>query len=349
MEKARARPHIARRRLWLFRLSALVLSIAAASLVAEVGLRLAGYGRRYANPVSSFHEPDDVACYRGKPHFVGRFKKRGFDVVIAHDEWGFRRQEHQREPASGANHVFVLGDSYTWGWGVAQGRVFTDQMSLHMPGHRVHNLGLSASGTVQQFAVFDRHVRDRLQPGNIVVVAFVGNDFSDNVNACLRGEVVDGEVRTVGPVQIESELKDRLKDSSYLFNLLAFTVDRAKARWRQREGARRVILGDGKHELPRLADDSPEIVVTRHYLAKLKKACEEKGARLTVVSISWDTQLLELTESLAIETLDMIPRLEAAREAGEIGEWTLPHDSHWNEAGHALAGKLIAEWLVTRG
>jgi hypothetical protein len=105
----------------LFILTTLFLSVGAACLVTEFSLRLTGYDRKYVNPLHSFHERDSRIGYRGKANFTGRFHGHEFDVVISHDEHGFRK--HETPSPSNPNHrVFVLGDSFTWGWGVAQGK-----------------------------------------------------------------------------------------------------------------------------------------------------------------------------------------------------------------------------------
>ena len=106
----------------LFILLALGSSFAFACGIAEVGLRIAGYDRTYVNPLHSFHERDPRVGYCGKPDFVGRFYSTQFDVVVAHDSDGFRRQEVRNKASDPANRIFVLGDSYVWGWGVGQGQ-----------------------------------------------------------------------------------------------------------------------------------------------------------------------------------------------------------------------------------
>jgi hypothetical protein len=51
--------------------------------------------------MSSFFEPDGELGCHGKAYFVGRLRRADFDVVVAHDENGFRRSE---SPADQAAH-----------------------------------------------------------------------------------------------------------------------------------------------------------------------------------------------------------------------------------------------------
>jgi hypothetical protein len=166
------------RRRWLLRLAAVGAGLLLALLAGEIALRVVGYDRSYFNPLHSFHEADPFLGHRGRPGFEGRFRRPEFDVTVAHDEHGFRRHEHARPRTPGDTAVLVFGDSFTWGWGVSQGEVFTDQMHARLPGHTVKNFGLNSSGTAQQFLIFERYGLDGLQPGDHVVVMFSNNDFS---------------------------------------------------------------------------------------------------------------------------------------------------------------------------
>ena len=126
----------------IYRAAALVLSLAVACISGELGLRLAGYSQTYLNPFSSFHEYDPALGCRGKANFSGRFRQADFDVVVAHNDLGFRRQEQHPELPVPSHNVFVLGDSFVWGYGVGQSEVITDQMSTRL--RRMGSLGPAA-------------------------------------------------------------------------------------------------------------------------------------------------------------------------------------------------------------
>ena len=207
------------------------LGLVAACGIVELGLRVAGYGRNYTNPMGSFFEPDgDLGCH-GKANFVGRFRRTDFDVVVEHDENGFRRNESPVDPAARHN-VYVLGDSFVWGYGVGQHDLLTNQMQRLLSGRRVHNLGLIGAGTVQEYLIFQKYVVDRLRPGDTVVLVFFSNDFGDNVGRHSSGRVYatidDGQIRLVPPAPVSTmrQWKNWMKDASYLFNLVTYCTDR---------------------------------------------------------------------------------------------------------------------------
>jgi lysophospholipase L1-like esterase len=336
--------------------------IASAMLVGELALRIAGFSPIHVNPLNSFHEPHPLVGYRGKPAFSGRFRRSEFDVNIKHDENGFRKQEFQQAMEKSNHRVLIFGDSFTWGWGVDQGKVFTDQMNKWMPGYHIRNFGLNASGTVQQFSIFESFARNIVQPGDTVVLAFVYNDFTDNVNRPLRAEVRNGQVRRVGPTQLLGAKRSfDLKHVSYLYNYVVFSAAVLKATLEEQRARRKV---------PRLIDLNGrrnELVVAQHFLAEFSRAVEEKHARFLVVYVPQQGEINETAkpderdsrneaiyrkafqtcaESLKLRTLDLLPYFLEAKKLRPEERLTFGRDKHWNESGHALAAKVIAEYIL---
>jgi lysophospholipase L1-like esterase len=358
------------RRKTVFRLLALGLSFTLACGVAEVGLRIAGYGRSYVSPFRSFHVRDPVLGWRGKPSFTGRMVQRDFDVQVTHDEHGFRQPAHATTPSEGQRNVYVLGDSFIWGWGVGQGQVVTDHLQSRLPGVRVHNLGLCASGTAQQYVLFQERLYPQLRPGDTVLVGFFVNDYGDNVGrnepGCLYATLQKGDVHLVPPDGTACDL----------FNLLTYAWDRGKLVFDAWKGeARSSAPPSSQSDLP--AEDftayaeSPEVQITKYYLGEFRKACAERQAEFLVAYIpspgelgedaahpdyqprpeqlSRERQaLLRYTEGEGIPTLDLLPPFLRAKERGQCQRVTFPHDMHWNAAGHAVAAEIIAAFLTAR-
>ena len=137
--------------------------------------------------MGSFFEPDNSIGCHGKPNFTGRFRRSDFDVVVEQDESGFRRGEAIASPPDG-HEIYVLGDSFVWGYGVGQHDLMTNQMARRL-GRPVHNLGLIGAGTVQEYFIFEKHVTPHVRPGDTVVLLFFNNDFGDNIGKHLKGRV----------------------------------------------------------------------------------------------------------------------------------------------------------------
>jgi hypothetical protein len=360
-----------------FRILAVMLSTGAACGFAELTLRAIGYSRSYVCPFGAFHKADPVLGWRGKPNFSGWWRAGDFDAFIVQTEHGFRKQEHRKEASQTQNTVFVLGDSFVWGWGTSQGENFADQMNLLMPTEQVENFGLAGTGTVAQYAIFEMHVQSRLRAGDTVLLAFFGNDFTDNVDrnhdGALHAEVRDGEVRLVPPLpgNWQTELVSQMKDWSYLFNFVAYCGDRYyDSRKRARMIGRRPTPPGGTASPPPVfSDDSPEVQVTRCYLEKFKNACSERQARLVIAYIPGHGELGEdefcamedlslpeqigyrnaffrCTDQLGIETIDLLPYLVEAKKTGRLDRATYPHDLHWNKNAHVVAAEAISAVLL---
>jgi hypothetical protein len=331
------------------------------ALVGEAALRLAGYSPVYYNPLHSFHEAHPLVGYRGKPGFVGRFRRPEFDVTIAHRENGFRRHEYENRGAKVRHRVLVFGDSFTWGWGVGQGKVFTDRMNQLMPEYQVMNFGLNATGTVEQFTLFEAYGRALLQSGDTVVLMFDNNDFSDNLEGYLRAEVKDGQVRRVGPKGYLPEALVRLKHMSYFVNFVIYSADVLKETVKRSRAEKRAV------KLVTLGDDSPEVIIAKHFLSEFKSAVENKNANFVAAYIPGQRELGEslspsedgrkndqafrktffaCADALAIPTIDLLPHFLEARKSGQHEAFTFRHDSHWNENGHAVAARVISDFIL---
>ena len=361
---------LSRGRVAAFRLGAVLFALSAACAIAEVGLRAFGYTRSYTNPGGSFHEPHPLVGSRGKPNFCGRLRQRDFDVVIRHNELGFRQQETYPEMTAAKHDAYILGDSFVWGYGVGQDDAFSNRLSRLLPDRRVHNFGLAGSGTVEQYLIFRHYVYDALRPGDTVVLAFFGNDFGDNVGRFddrVHAAVEGGEIKLVYPPPPSAWLrvKSKLKDVSALFNLAAFCIDRAwtpsavTVRAQRNSPALEKIAKD-------TSDDSPQVKITRHFLAELKHDCDSRQVRLIVAYVPGQSELGEddvsstedlapaenpayraaffrIAAALGLETLDLLPDMLAAKRADAARRLTFEHDFHWNPHGHEIAARTIAE------
>ncbi len=356
----------------LFPLLALGLGLLAACGMAELLLRAFGYGRNYTNPMSSFFEPDSELGCHGKANFVGRFRRADFDALVEHDEYGFRCSTSPIDQAA-RHDVYVLGDSFVWGYGVGQQDLLTNQMAQRLSGLRVHNLGLIGAGTVQEYLIFQKHVVDRLRPGDTVVLVFFGNDFGDNVGLHGNGRVyatIDrGQVSLVAPrpASAMQQWKSWMKDRSYLFNLVTYCADcfqdgRCMKNLPQR--TTRHLPSPEKIEADS-CDISPAVQITRHYVLALKDACRAKQVHFLVVNVPGQAELGEddvtstsdlclseeiacrqaferMVSALAVDTVDLMTPMLAAKRTGRFERLTFAHDFHWNPVGHTIAAETIA-------
>jgi SGNH hydrolase-like domain, acetyltransferase AlgX len=353
----------------LFVALSIVFGLLTGGVITEVALRVGGYSPMYVNPLNAFHEGDPIVGYRGRPNFAGKFRRPEFDVVVAHNEKGFRKHEYQQPQNSNDRKIMVFGDSFVWGWGVGQGMVFTDRMSQLMKGYQVMNFGLAASSTVQQFALFEAYGKQQIRSGDTVVLTFFGNDFTDNLApGFLHAEIRNGEVRRVGPDRLlaSGKTSNPLR-KSYAFNLTAFSVNAMKATLKRRRAL------DRASTLIQVGAESPEVAIARYFLAEFHRAVAEKGASFIAVYVPMQGELGEASEvsekalsetslkneqayrraffacaeALGIVTIDLLPHFLAAKRSGRYERFTYVRDLHWNDSGHELAAQVIADFILS--
>jgi lysophospholipase L1-like esterase len=108
------------------------------------------------------------------------------------DERGFRRPDPATEARRRPGHrlALALGDSLTFGWGVAEGQTFPAQLerllALRCPaaGGRavtVHNAGIGNSNTAMEMQRYRQRIRPYLHPDWVIVGYFANDPEPDTV------------------------------------------------------------------------------------------------------------------------------------------------------------------------
>jgi len=325
----------------------------------EAVLRVAGYSPTYVNPLNSFHGGDKQLGWVGIPSFTGRFHKKDFDVLISMNEKGFRKLQSKIQPSPGARSVMFLGDSFTWGWGVSQGNVFTDYLQNELgPGFRVINCGVNSYGTVQE-----KILLQQLLPVDkpiAVGVMFCFNDFDDNVNRskldrpyCTleSGKVVLHNSPVAHPI---GGIFSRLMRNSYAVSFLAYYSNQLNQ-----------VIKDNipGHAANRgLKSPAPSIelkMIMEHTLSEMKATSQSNGARLFVVYIPLAAELdssyisvylpamREICAKLEIDFLNPTECMRAVYpETGPKGEpLYFTNDGHWTAEGHRIAALVIRDYI----
>ena len=160
-----------------------LLSIAIGAFLAlasvEIGMRVLGI----SYPI--FFVPHPVAGARMRPNLKAWYTLEGQGFIEV-NSIGFRDVEHEKTKPDGEFRIALLGDSYTGAmqvpfedtyWSVAR-RALADCEALSGRTPVPMNFGLSGIGTAQQLEILRSFVWD--YDPDLVVLAFVSNDFTDN-------------------------------------------------------------------------------------------------------------------------------------------------------------------------
>jgi hypothetical protein len=209
---------------------ALSFGVMVSFVCGELIFRVIGYSPEFVNPSGSFHQHDPELGFIGKPKFSGIFHTTDFNIPVSYNQHGFRHTHKQN--SSTERTLYILGDSYGWGWGVKPGKSISDYIATEFPNWNVINYSLPGYGTLQQKMVFDRFVQANLKNDDAVMILHFGNDFDDNVrktadNAphAYLSETGEVNISLPPPERWSSGLKQKLKDTSYFYNYLAYVIN----------------------------------------------------------------------------------------------------------------------------
>lgn len=82
------------------------------------------------------------------------------------------------EPTPDRSRLMIVGDSYSFGFGVSNEETYAYQLAARMPDWDVMNLAVSATGTDQQHLMYE-HYGEKFKP-NIVLLGFYVLDYNRN-------------------------------------------------------------------------------------------------------------------------------------------------------------------------
>lgn len=130
----------------------------------------------------------------GKVNFDSRFEydatvgwKNAANINIVVKDQGSIRTNSQgmrndtdfaQESTPGKRRLMIVGDSYSFGFGVSNEETYAYQLARLMPDWEVMNLAVSATGTDQQYLTYERQ-GEKFKP-NIVLLGFYLLDYNRN-------------------------------------------------------------------------------------------------------------------------------------------------------------------------
>ena len=278
-------------------LMGVVMGVLLAGLGTEVTLRVTDAVPEVESPLSGSHQSDAYLGWSGKPNLRLRFRRPEFDALVEHDAEGWRQPKPPR-PAVPTSRILVLGDSFTWGWGVSQGQVFTDLLQAALPATvAVYNRSVPGFGTAQEYLLLQRELAARVY--DAVVLMFYMNDLSDNISS-RQGrrpyfELVDGDLRPRNqPARpVINPVGQFLREHSRAYAFAQFRAGVAEAALLRR-GERRTRVPDGasgrlprraglrRHRAPARRDAAPGAPTRSPVLPGLHSAAQRDRARRPV-------------------------------------------------------------------
>lgn len=298
---------------------------------------------------------DPLLGHRLRPH--GRGVAITSDFVVSYDvnSDGFRDREYQLKRTAGRTRVAALGDSFTFGEGVALGSRFTDVLNKELPQQETINMGVPGWGIDQAISGY-RLLGERFQPD--VVCLFInypdilrpGPDFR---TLSIVPQVTESNSETLyldRATQKSLQLNSRFVDHSVLLSWMTF-------QWKLFRLRTSLVSNDSTHWQGMVTSQLLQGESTlrtepkyQHLLQNIRDFAAYlavSGTQLLVINIEPSNRLdLESGElPPTIEYLNLTPQLIARSEKNKL---RFTFDRHFNPETHKAIGMLLAEYFRKR-
>lgn len=287
----------------------------------------------------------------GRAGFNGHFAQNNgdFRVRIRVNDFGLRNPEPIEE-ADGL--IWVVGDSYTFGWGVEQNEIYSSVIArvLGMATYNVASPGTNVCGYQALIARMPAKVRPRA----VVVGLTLENDVSlyDCKKAGRQSATQGGEAALLNPSL--SGLKGLLTKHSAFYNIAVTAMKRVPIinEWLVRLG-----LAAREHvDKKTLKADAIDAMAERTAgeLVRLRDILAP-GTPLVVLLIPARFDIRDgapvhrrlrqaVIKELSKQGLAFIDPFEDFKRAG-FQPTHFAHDGHWSVRGHEIAGRAAADGL----
>lgn len=236
------------------------------------------------------------------PNVSGLHRRDGFAVYIEQNQFGLRGPKAMRkERLPTQQRTLVLGDSYVWGYGVDQDKVFTEP-AVHGSEMELINFGVSGYGTDQAYLLYQREGIS-FDVDEVVLVFTPYNDVENNLSS--RQYDHDKSYFTLKHQELElhtEHLRENYAQTiintvwaeSRVINVI-FTAYRAFHNWQILKKTKGGTATPGTGPLGPSAVSSRDqegIALTMRIIAKLRDAVLATGAKFSVVFVPYKPHIL---------------------------------------------------------
>ncbi len=355
------------RRRGLFNGLALMLGCTLAVLVGETALRLLPSGRvpHSSSERELFCRFDPELGWAPVENVTGFHTGVNRPALVHQNQFGLRGPDDMRltRTAGGPRRILVLGDSYVWGFGVDQARLFSQ---VHRPGVEFLNLGVSGYGTDQEYLLYLR-LGVRFTVDEVVVALTPYNDIQNNLETAQYGYPkprfeLEGERLVLHAANVRERrprtLRLWLRRNSRVYALLRNGwLAGERVLWSRQSGT----ASSTASRAPLVAADITErdrrgVELTVAILRQLRDAAASHGAAFSVVSVPykphvdqrvpWNHPLVPLlAEQLGHAGVRCREPYSVFLQAAQAGAHLFNHsDNHFSSEGHALFARFLADW-----
>lgn len=330
---------------------------------------------------SPYYRSDETLGWRPRENVLGVHNQEwSFATTFRTNSRGLRDREYSIEKPNGVTRIVVIGDSFTWGWGVGDQEIYTEIVEASLKGVEVINLGVTAFDTAQEFRYLE--VEGMKYAPDIVLLGFCLNDIFTNDTSWKRPVQEDGGLMGVDePLFLKvkrfisthsalySFIIERINTNKDLVNLLVkLKLKSELAGYEELDINLRPALKVYPEKLEQLLEH------TKARLLDIKRFLDERGVRFIIAFLpslqSVDEKafhhaiaytrfnpedfeiekpyrlLEEFAQAQGIEVIN--PLSSFKRKHNEDARLFLNRDMHFNALGHELLAHEILAYLRQR-
>jgi hypothetical protein len=309
------------------------------------------------NGSRTFWRYDERLGWSHRPGATGVHRHPDFAARVETSAQGLRDRVYPEARVPGLCRMLVLGDSFTWGFGVDREQIWHERIEARHPDWEIVNAGVAGYATDQQLLYLEERGL-ALRP-DVVLLLFHPNDLLENGEHSTSGYYKpyfelgpDGDLALrqvpVPPGTPEQRLDRWLHFHTYLlyrlYHARKFIAAAREERARAAE-APAPLRPDAKRAVANKYD--VDLTLTLKLLGRIDERVRESGARFLLVSVPIsDPPLGRLQEGLRALGIAHLGLDLAFRRQRDI---RFPGDPHWTPHGHEIAADAVEAFLADQG
>ena len=332
------------KRSWKFYLKYFIFLIVLLFFAGEITVRFMGY-TAWEKPSQSFRtasgesyfEPDALLGYRGKP---GAFEailadSLHFNVLHGADGWRISQPANFLDTLK-RKEVWVLGCSFTHGFGVEDSATYVWKLQEQFPNVRFLNFGMDGYGTSQNLLLFKQLLKENRPLPALVMLAYGGFHNQRNTSNMYWRKVLSGR-----------EVANGLRYPHYRF---APDADTLQLGYSQLEYSPFPLMQWSAlmhfAEMKRNNAEDSQLQsrrVTEYLISMMREKCREKAIPMLIAGIYRHPDTHQMLGQF--ENDEIISVHDFSQDHDDPKLRILPSDGHPNAMGHGLIAQEIADFI----
>ena len=329
---------------------------------------------------SSYYQKDETLGWLPRKNVHGVHNQSGsFSTTFQTNSRGLRDRDYPPTKSKNFRRIIVLGDSFTWGWGVGDQEIYTEVLESRLKNAEVINLGVTAFGIPQEFRYLQQEGM-QYDP-DIVLLALCLNDIETPATTTQNTEQTTKSQENQDENSF-AKLKRYLSSHSSLFTFIMGRINANKSlvNWLVQVGVKGDLAGYEKLDInirPMLKVYPEELHLafeqTKSNLLHMKEFLYNRGVRFVVIlipslqSVEDETAFAQSIAYLKFDTDDfdtekpyrllqefgkendievLSPLVSFKRTHQQKTKLFLNRDMHFNALGHELFAHEVYSYLL---